>query len=326
MIVKNRDIPIYLMQLQSLDRRLPPEHSRKEKVEVARIKELTGLNGEKKVDFQLSFLDETSYQILHQLRLQDNQGYFQIDSLIVHKNFFLILEIKNWFGKILFSANGQVTRVNEQEQEEGFPNPILQAKLQQHRFQKWLHKHHHTNLPIIFFVVIANPRTIIKQASKEEVIPQNVIHNNQLLFEIKKLEERYSVSYLSSKQIQTITQLLKKAHVPRYEDVLKKFKIDKDELIKGISCPKCQVIGMTRIYNKWLCPFCQHESYDAHIEAINDYLLLINNKVTNRQMREFLLVDSPSVIKYLLKKESHSYYGNTKARYYKLTLKNQIKY
>lgn len=321
LIVKKRDKPLYLMQLQSLNRRLLANHDRKPEIELAKIRELTGLKGERTLDFPLSFLDPNKYRILHQLRLHDQQGYFQIDSLVLQQNFILILEVKNWFGTIVFGPNHQVKRIDDIEKEEGFPNPVKQAKLQQHRLQRWIRAHYSLKLPIIYLVVIAKPSTLIERASTKDNIPNHVIYSNQLVFEINKLEKRFNDQYISIDELNLIAQKLKQAHVPKSNNVLKNFNIDQTQLIKGVACPRCKRTPMNRIYKKWLCNFCKNESTNAHIEAINDYLLLISNKVTNSQMREFLLIESPYVMKYLLKKASFNYSGNTKGRYYKLKLK-----
>lgn len=320
MIVKKRDKPLHLMQLQSLERRLKVNHVKQQKVELAKIRELTGLQGERKLDFPLSFLEPNKYRVLHQIRLHDQQGYFQMDSVILHQNFMLILEVKNWFGTIVFGPNHQVKRIDDIQNEEGFPNPMKQAKLQQYRLQRWIHAHNSFKLPVIYLVVIAKPSTLIQSASSKDKIPKHVIYSNQLVFEMNRLEKQFENRYISMDELNIIAQKLKQAHTPKSNDVLKNFNIDQTELIKGVACPKCKGIPMDRIYKKWLCPFCKYKSTYAHIAALNDYLLLINDRVTNGQMREFLLIDSPYVMKYLLKRASCNYSGNTKGRYYTLEL------
>lgn len=184
MLMKQRGKSLLLSQLEVLYRRLHPYHHMKETVQIDFRKRRSGVRGEKEVAFPLSFLNERDYLILHDLRLQDQNGFFQIDTLILCEQFILILEVKNWSGTILFGENGQVTRIDAENKEEGFPNPIHQAKLQQHRLQRWLNNHGLSNIPIDFFVVISFPSTIIKSISPEHPIPQKVAHNNQLFFHI----------------------------------------------------------------------------------------------------------------------------------------------
>src|SRR5699024_260247 len=157
MIVKKRDGFLYLMQLQALERRLPNNHPQRDRIVREKINESTGVKGEKEIDYPLSFLNSTDYRILHSLRLHDEQGAFQIDSLILNQKFLLILEVKNWFGKILFGENDQVIRINEHQEAEGFPNPLLQVKFQQYRLRRWLRSRNFPDIPITFFVVMAFP-------------------------------------------------------------------------------------------------------------------------------------------------------------------------
>src|SRR5690625_1966596 len=120
-----------------------------------------------------------------------------MDTLILCEKFILNLEVKNWSGTILFGENGQVTRTDDANKEEGFPNPTPQAKLQQHRLQNWLNNHGQSHIPIDFFVVISFPSTIIKSISPENPIPEKVVHNNQLFFRVESLEPVYT-----SKQVE----------------------------------------------------------------------------------------------------------------------------
>ena len=321
MIIKKRGRPIELYRLESLYRRIPPHHAMKEKVFSDYKKARTGIRGEKEIDFSLKFLDEQDYLILQHLRLPDQNGAFQIDHLILTRKYFLILEVKNWYGTVIFGENGQVTRIGDNGIEEGFPNPIPQAKLQQHRLQKWLNSYGLTNIPIHFFVVISFPSTIIKSASDEHLIPAQVIHNNQLFFEIPKLDKMYQNSTLRSSELLELGRELKAAHTPSTQNLLDKYVIELGELMKGIFCPNCNTVPMFRRKQKWYCRACQHTSSEAHFSALNDYQWLVGDYITNREAREFLRVDSPDVTKRLLQMGGYVSSGNTSNRKYMLEVK-----
>jgi ribosomal protein L37AE/L43A len=277
----------------------------------------SGRRGEMEVMFPLRFLDEQDYLILHDLRLQDQRGFFQIDTLILCEKFILILEVKNWSGTIMFGENGQVTRVNPENMEEGFPNPILQAKLQQHRLQKWLSNHGCSDIPIDFLVVISFPSTIIKSLSPEQPIPDNVVHNNQLLFRIQELEQLYHSRQLGMDQLMKLSHLLADAHVPEKTTVMERFGIAADELIKGVFCPQCGAVPMGRKLKKWwYCTKCHHQSADAHLPALQEYKLLFSKSISNGEARKFLRVDSAATMKYILQKENFRQFGKTNTRRY----------
>src|SRR5690625_2908231 len=135
--MKYREEPTDLYQLQALERRVHDGNLKKEIIVSDLRRKVTEINGLTAVDFPLKFIDDNTL-ILHNIRLSDENGFFQMDVLLLVQKCIVILEIKNWYGTILFSEHGQVIRLNKQNKEEGFPNPILQAKLQQYRLRKWL--------------------------------------------------------------------------------------------------------------------------------------------------------------------------------------------
>ncbi|GAB3058537.1 nuclease-related domain-containing protein [Virgibacillus ainsalahensis] len=319
MTAKRQDNLMKLWQLEALDKRLLRSHPMKPKVQQDLIKEKTGIKGEKEVDYPLRFLDKQKYFILHNVRLKDEQGFFQIDKLILTEKYILILEVKNWFGTVIFGENSQVTRIDYNNKEEGFKNPISQAKLQQHRLKKWLHPHVGLNFPIEFLVVISFPSTIIKSSTSEQLIPQEVIHNNDLYFKIEKLTSSYSNTHLSKDKLIKLANRLTQAHQTPEHHILDSYHLTKNDLIKGVFCPFCEAVPMLREKRKWTCQHeHKHRSIDAHITALNDYKLLVDNKITNRDAREFLQVESPFVVRRFFLKAKFDYSGSTSSRFYYL--------
>lgn len=319
MLLKNHDEPIELWQLEALSRRLPSNHKVKERIERDVKIKRAGLRGEKEVDYPLRFLDKKKYNIIHDLRIKDQNGFFQIDTLILTPKYILILEVKNWYGTILFGENSQVTRISDSGHEEGFSNPPLQAKLQRFRLQRWLDLQGLSDLPVTFFVVISFPSTIIK-STPSHPIPKQVIHNNDLLFNIQALEQVYSVCKTDRIDIQLIGDRLIKAHTPSNLDVLTKYGIKSNELIRGVFCPQCHAVPLIRRNQSWYCQSCLLQSDNAHIPAFNDYYLLICTHISNRQARDFLRIDSPYVTKRLFQKAGFTHTGATKDRIYYLTM------
>lgn len=104
MIVKERKMPVHLLQLEALLRRLPAHHPKRNVVAENLAKFMAGYKGEQAIEYPLSFLSETKYSILHDIRLFDQKHYFQIDALIVSSCFLLFLEVKNIIGTLIFDA------------------------------------------------------------------------------------------------------------------------------------------------------------------------------------------------------------------------------
>lgn len=55
MIVKERQMPIYLRQLEALSRRLPAHHPKRDMVVESLVKHKAGYKGEQAINYPLSF-------------------------------------------------------------------------------------------------------------------------------------------------------------------------------------------------------------------------------------------------------------------------------
>src|SRR5690625_2930372 len=136
MIVKPRDIPTHILQTEALYRRIPSHHKNKAIIKKQARNLRTGFVGEESLDYIIRFLPEDTFQILHNLRLKDENGYFQMDTLIVSAHFVLIVEVKNIYGTITFDGMKQAIRTKDDGTDEGFDHPIVQVNLQQQRDRK----------------------------------------------------------------------------------------------------------------------------------------------------------------------------------------------
>ena len=135
LIIKPRDNPTHLLQIEALNRRTPPHHRNKESISIQARNLRTGYNGEKSLDFTLGFLPSDTFKILHYLRIEDTNGHFQIDTLILSPYFVLIIEVKNIYGTITFDNMGQAIRTRNDGTEEGFNNPVEQVILQEYQLE-----------------------------------------------------------------------------------------------------------------------------------------------------------------------------------------------
>jgi hypothetical protein len=321
LIVKPLEVPIELLQTEALNGRLPPEHHMKVTVSNdARILR-AGYNGEKSLSFTLSLLDPSSYYILHNLRIPDQSGYFQIDNLLLNQYFGVILEVKNIFGTITFDAMGQMIRsVNEVE--EGFQNPIEQAIKQEYRLRRWLEKNRLPNFPIERLVVFSYSSTILRDMTNDQSFPNLVIHEDKLFSKLTSLENFYQEASLTTRQVKRISKKLLEAHTPRKVNILEKYEVSEDELVKGVFCEKCKEAIMVWTHGKWKCVSCGYHSLKAHKAALKDYSLLISKEISNRKARDFLKLESIHVTKRLLQKEGYEQTGKTSARKYMLEFVN----
>lgn len=293
MIIKERSVPLNIKKLEALLRRLPNDHVQRKRIEQDLAKFKAGYQGEKSLDYHLSFFDKDRYIIIHDVRLSDNEKrFFQIDTIILSPTMVLILEVKNIVGTLYFEENfNQLIRIID-DKEEAFSNPILQVDRQKIQLQSWLAQHKFEKYTIVPLVVLSNPKTIIKASSNQREIAQKVIHSELLYKKMKDLEFTYKKEVYSQKEMKRLSKILIKANQFFDYNILDKYKILDNEVLTGVICEKCNAFSMERKRGRWNCPYCLFYSKDAHQSALNDYSLLFGNSITNHQLRKFLHIDS----------------------------------
>ncbi len=293
MILKERLIPLNIKKLEALLRRLPNNHMQRKRIEQDLNKYNAGFQGEKSLDYHISFFNGDQYLIIHDVRLVDNEKrYFQIDTIILSTRMIMILEVKNIAGTLYFDNTfKQLIRILD-DKEEAFNNPILQVERQKLRLQSWLAQYKYEKCSIIPLVVLSNSKTIIKASSNHKEIAKKVIHSELLYKIIKDLELIYQKEIYSQKEIMKIAKFIIKENKFFNQDILEKYNIEDNEILTGVICESCNNFSMERIRGRWRCPHCFFYSKESHQSALNDYLLLFGNAITNKRLRNFLHVNS----------------------------------
>ncbi|WP_068675368.1 nuclease-related domain-containing protein [Oceanobacillus sp. Castelsardo] len=311
-----RNKKLELLTFQAFERRLSANHPMKQTVlKDLKIKQAE-VSGENEIKYRLRLIDKQKFMVLHNLRLQDEDGHFQMDTLILSKFFNNIVETKNW--TVRFGANGQVTRIDNDGLKEGFQNPIDQVKIQALRLKRWLKNHHFPDIPIEYLAVISFPKTIIERETPQDIIPHELIHSSDLVFRIQDIEKKYNKPILSKSQVHRLARLLEHSHCPVEVNLFEKYGVRSIDIVKGVFCTQCGTLPMSRFNKKWYCRSCKHVSIDAHKQALRDYRLLFGEWITNKQARYFLGISSPDVTKNLLRKECTEMIGKNKGMRYRL--------
>lgn len=316
MIRKKRTVPIEILILAALLRRLRPDHPKIPQIQAELGKRKKGYRGELSLNYYFDLIDTPGYLILHNIRIYDGKSYFQIDTLIITSSFYLILEIKNIGGTLYFEDESKQMIRTYNNEEEGMSNPILQAGRHSYQLKKWLTLRKLPILPIEYLVVFSDPKTIIK-ASKPSIFTK-VLQSQNLPFTFKKIEKRHQIETLTMKEMRKIAAIIEKYHTPNRPQLLSKFSIVQSDIQKGVICPKCFALPMIRKKGFWHCDKCHTKSADAHIEALRDYAMFINSTVTNQEVRQFLQISSSKVARNILESMNLSSKGKTKSTTYSL--------
>ncbi|AZB44398.1 NERD domain-containing protein [Bacillus sp. FJAT-42376] len=319
MIVKERKTPLKILKLQALLRRIPPNHPKIPFLKEELYKRLAGFRGEKSLDYHLSQMDDSSTYILHDIRLKNGKGVFQIDTLILTNRFVLIIEVKNLAGTIYFdSIFNQLIRTKD-GQETGFLDPLLQIQRLESSFRNWLMIKGFELLPVTGIVVISSPQTIIKAPEQNSAsVIKKVLHAEKLISKYEEINTNYKKCFYDEKQMKKIGRLLNKHHEEENSSILERYNIHRNELLKGVMCPACQEI-IEKCHGSWFCGKCHAYFKHAYIDAVNDYYLLIGDRITNKAMRDFLSINSISAATRLLQSLNLKSAGQNKGRVYELS-------
>ncbi|RID84778.1 NERD domain-containing protein [Peribacillus asahii] len=316
MIIKPCEIPIKARLLEALLCRLPVAHPKRPVLESELGKCMAGYRGEQSIDSVLAVLPEKEYLLFHDLRIPSTPYPFQLDILILSSSFFLILEVKNIAGEIYFDDDFHQLIQTKHDQAQAYDDPILQVNRQRTQLLQWLTPKRAPTIPVETLVVSANSLTIVRAKNKE--VTEKVVRRNSLALKINSLAKKHQEDILSKKELKRLTNLLLKAHTPYIPKLLTTYKISATELLTGVQCPNCRALPMKRKWGKWHCQSCSYCSSDAHLAAIRDYALLIKPTVTNRELRDFLRLDSASVAAKWLHSMNLPYTGSTRDRVYHL--------
>lgn len=323
--MKNREPSKYLNKLETLNRRLILNHPNRSWVEEEYKRQKAGFKGEQELDYYLSFLPKKDSITLPNIRLQqkDSDYFFQLDSVALTTKCILTFDSKHLSGEITFNAaTKQLSRINVDGLTEIFKNPIEQAY--QHRFQ--LNKHFdkdYPDIPIFSFAIFTHPKSVLKTASQNEKLPNNMMRADCLPKILIELMNSNKKNIMDKKTLNQIAKYLVENDVPYNPDVLEKFNICKEHIIKGVHCPVCFHISMARKNSgRWFCPQCKYENVNAHIYTINDFIYLFGEYATNKQLREFLCLPSRIASYRSIKRANVKQYGTKKGTYYHLTLQH----
>ncbi|QED49512.1 nuclease-related domain-containing protein [Cytobacillus dafuensis] len=318
MIAKERSIPLRILATESSLRRLPQNFDTRPLIEKDLSKRRKGYLGEVATDYYVNKLPNKEYTIFRNLRLQNGQEYFQLDTLMISSSFALILESKNIGGTLYFDSKFKQLIRFINDNEEGFLDPITQAERQKRELRKWL-LDKNISIPIEYLIVISNPSTVIKTDSQNYQAFKTVLHAHELIDRIGKIKKSFTEEILTQKEIAKLAKTLVKNHTPEQTNVLNLFKIPRAYLMTGVQCPKCNASPMKRIYGTWFCSSCKEKDKTAHHQALLDYSLLIDSSITNQQFREFLCLSSADIAKKLLFSMNLPHSGSNKGRIYHLS-------
>lgn len=316
---KEFEIPVAYRKIKALKGRIAQSHAVYPAVAAEFKRRESGYIGEKKLVYYLNMLPDSNYYIFHNIRLFYRGYYFQIDYLILSASFALVLETKNLTGDIYFDRGLNQMMLNKKRRK----NPVLQGMMQARKLKGWMEEHHCPDIPIQYLFVNSNEESQITIAPENEQMRLSVVNSEDLLNKIDHMADFYKMEKLSTKEIRKIIRLILANHTPEDPDILKDFNLSPKELIPGVQCPIDQSFPMKYHLGVWRCSKCSHKSKIAHMQAIEDYFLLIKPSITVTELCQFLKLPSRKVARKILTSMELPHSGTTKGRvYYRKTTTN----
>ncbi|WP_042470550.1 nuclease-related domain-containing protein [Bacillus ndiopicus] len=301
MIALQRDQTVKELMLQAAIRRGFQEYND----ELIRLQQ--GVLGERYVDRSWHDMKLTEpYYLIHDFQTEAHQ----IDTIFLCQKFILIVEIKNIAGRIDFDeTRHQFIRTLDNGTINSFRNPLDQVRRHRRMLQGVV-----SDLPILYAIVFAHPKTIIGHIPQGEPI----FHCSGLEFRIRKLLTQYATQ-LSSIELHNLTAKLLQMHTIKKPQL----HIDKTKIRTGVLCAQCQTgVKMLYHYGHFKCPKCHYKDTGILLrQAMEDYCLLIDEWITNEEFRKFVGVTSADSAKRLLKKLGFPCIGENKGRKYRISIK-----
>ncbi|MCA1056603.1 NERD domain-containing protein [Rossellomorea aquimaris] len=312
MIIKGRKIPLIILYKEALLRRIPQNSPHRPKIKEDLLKYWSGYHGECKVDRHLSTLSQKNVLILNDLQIPIGKTTFQIDSLLIFKSVALILEVKNISGMLNIGGEfNQFSRTNNDGIITGFTNPISQAERYSHHLRQWLKANGFAQLPVDYLVVFTNPSSVLNGLPNSKQFKQRVIKVADLLKKLSEIQTDYPKTVLCDRDAKKAAKKLLKAHIdpPIFTKI-------EETILTGVQCVNCRTFGMERKKASWYCNSCGSYDKQAHVQAIFDYFLLVNPKISNKQARSFLHVNSSKVVHGILNSMRLNSQGENKNKQY----------
>ncbi|GAB3804287.1 hypothetical protein GCM10028868_31810 [Virgibacillus kimchii] len=269
---------------------------------------MKGYIGERNTDYHTSLL-ASRFSILQDAGLKIQGKTTQMDTLIVTPHAIFLIESKNFEGVIIFDTILKQLIRDDGQKEKGYRYPITQVELQKLKLQLWLQQHHLAHIPIYPLVAISDPATVIKVIGDHEAIAKTVFHAEYIPKQILDMEARLEGEKINHHKI---ASMILRDCVEYDKDIMAEHQVKAGDLLPGVHCAECKLLGLKRVHGGWLCGKCQHKSHNAHKQALEDYFLLIKPSISNQECMNWLKLNSRHAAKRIMQAANLKYNTSNK--------------
>lgn len=260
-----------------------------------------GISGENNVAYELKSSFMPIY-IFHDLFFQYNDLTAQIDYLVIHKNFILVVECKKLLGDIEITAKGDFIRIfktadGRTVKKEGIYSPIVQnerhceilKQILPQIFPKANPKLWNTAVKSV--VVVANPKSVIHDKYAKKEIKSQIIKYDQLKQHMQNLAKSNTDLFVfRNDSLKKVCDSLLAMHKENPIDYTEKYR----EYTQGES-PQTEVVPKASTEDTPLCTALkQYRLNTSRKEGIKPYYIF-----NNAQMEEIIQLN-PATVKELM--------------------------
>lgn len=305
MELRQRKKPLPLQKLDAIIPRLPKNFRRLADMQKDQANRYKGYIGEQKVDYHLRLLAR-KFTILKDVCLKVDGKTFQIDTIVITPYAVFPIDVKNYDGTITFDTILKQLIRSDGETESGFKYPITQAESHKIHLENWLHDYNFHNIPVHYFVAIAEPSTIIKVKGDEQAMAKVVAHGEHIPQMLLEANEKYAREGRTKLNHRKIGEAILRECTEFDIDLMGKYGVTFNDIMPGVICPGCGWLGMQRVHSGWKCSKCHMKSASAHLRTLADYFLL-EPSISNSECMHFLRLSSRNVATRILKKSGLIY-------------------
>lgn len=302
--------------LECLLKRLPPNHSKREYLEIQLYRASAGIRGESKMikKFKEFYIEEEFLPVWN-LNMKMGEWAVQVDGLLLTNRCAILLESKNISDEIHYDAATEefYKKTIPAGEKITLENPVVQLNKHIRFLQRWF-KAHKISLPVTGLIIFTANKCEFHAKPPGAFICKTYQMNEYLY----RILEKYPHE-VSSHKISKINKMIAANQVPFKKSPLCNFyHIDSKDVETGVYCRNCESFKMRRTNKSWICAECGFKDASAGRLAMQEYFSLIDTQLTNKQLREFCHIESPYTARRLLVQHNLVPTGDFKLRFYSL--------
>lgn len=316
MIIKYRNRTKEMDGLAALERRLGKGNENRHRIKERIYKVEAGYNGECQYDkYLIEFKPRYPHAILHDVTLNFNSTYFQMDSILITPSFIVISEVKNIAEKIVVKAKPlQFIKEYPSGQRVALRNPITEVERKIHFLENWLEKRDY-KVPVRGLIAFAYNN----EMQIEETPGMDIMFTYDVPAHLRSIPIQQEI--LGEQQIRKLADEILNGH-REYNPfpLVKRYDINPAEIIPGVICKECGNYKMKWKNRKWRCFSCGYMGAEDYKAAIEDWCYLIKDTMSNQEFRNFVQLECRHAAKYLLGKAPTKLVGHGRNAYYEIQM------